>query len=87
MEPDTRNGDSSSLIEATFEVFLSLLHSSSLWFFLRRDCNGMAGVKNFEIAITGVFLFYLTVIKVSRRTMKRFPVIFCIVYIYVYIYW
>lgn len=62
---DTRNGDSSSLIEATFEVFLSLLHSSSLWFF-RRDCSGMAGVRDFGIAITGVFLFYLTVIKVSR---------------------
>lgn len=46
----------------------------------------MEGVKDFGIAITGVFLFYLTVIKVSRRTMKRFPVIFCIVYIYVYIY-
>lgn len=55
---DTRNGDSSSLIEATFEVFLSLLHSSSLWFF-RRDCSGMAGVRDFGIAITGVFLFFV----------------------------
>lgn len=50
MEPDAQNDDSSLLIEPSFQVFLSLLHSSVSLVFLRRDRSGTARIRDFGIA-------------------------------------
>lgn len=50
MEPDAQNDDSSLLIEVSFQVFLSLLHSSVSLVFLRRDRSGTARIRDFGIA-------------------------------------